>query len=323
MLPSPLVGPKEDYRALLSVKALHSPRKLLHSHGFRKASTRAQESGGRGQFGLYTMVAPGLFRVLGVWCMNNRWLEKKHNELATDLFRNFCLIHLDLEKEFTYFHETGEIRFKPLHEILGQEMAQGRLWLLKDTAHLLFRKQPETPLSGIFLDWSIAYIFHECMKLREDAYQLQTYIPWFQFVQSDPKYSRQEQEVGSNLFRLASQTRESINKEVHRIEFILDECKNILIRYLPHHRRNPVLARFLFEHEKRVRDVFQDLYQDLLWAIYGDAPETQYLLAAQHLLQSAWLKKAQTALERAAKINPEHNELQTLRNRIAHSENKK
>ncbi len=251
--------------------------------------------------------------------MNKAWLTRKHDELATDLFRNFCLISLELEKEFAYFHQTGEIRFNPLNELLGQEMAQGRLWLLKDTAHLLFRKQPETPLSGIFLDWSIAYIFHECMKLREDAYQLQTYIPWFQFVQSDPRYSPQDQEVGSNLFRLASQTRESIDKEVHRIQFILAESKNIFIRYLPRHEQNHILARFLFEHEKRVRDVFQDLYQDLIQAIYGSSPETMYLLAARHLLQGNWLDKARDAVDRATKINPQHDEAQDMYDRIAQS----
>lgn len=253
--------------------------------------------------------------------MNEKWLEKKHNELATDLFRNFCLIHMELDKEFSFFHQTGEIRFKPLDEILGQEMAQGRLWLLKDTAHLLFRKQPGTPLSGIFLDWSIAYIFHECMKLREDAYQLQTYIPWFKFVQSDPEYSRQEQEVGSNLFRLASQTRESINKEVHRIEFILSESKNIFIRYLPHHSMNRVLARFLFEHEKRVKNVFQDLYQNLLQALYGSSHETKYILAAHHLLQGNWLIKARTAVDHAAEINPQHSEVSLLYSKLAETEN--
>ena len=248
--------------------------------------------------------------------MNKKWLMRKHDELAADLFRNFCLIHLELDKEFSYFHQTGEIRFKPLNELLGQEMAQGRLWLLKDTAHLLFRKQPETPLSGIFLDWSIAYIFHECMKLREDAYQLQTYVPWFQFVQSDPGYPQQEQEVGSNLFRLASQTRESINKEVDRIEFILGESKNIFIRYLPHHTNNHVLARFLFEHEKRVQDVFQDLYQDLVQAIYGAHPERQYLLAARHLLQGNWLDKARIAIEKAAEINPGDEDTQYLYHKL-------
>jgi hypothetical protein len=249
--------------------------------------------------------------------MNKKWLTRKHNELATDLLRNFCLISLELEKEFSYFHQSGEMRFNPLNELLGQEMAQGRLWLLKDTAHLLFRKQPETPLSGIFLDWSIAYIFHECMKLREDAYQLQTYIPWFQFVQSDPRYSQQEQEVGSDLFRLASQTRESINKEVDRIQFILGESKNIFICYLPRHEENHILARFLFEHEKRVRDVFRDLYQDLLRAIYGSNPERLYLLAARHLLQCNWLDKARNAVDRAAEINPEHSEAHHLYDRIA------
>ena len=249
--------------------------------------------------------------------MNNSWLQNKRNELITDLFRNFCLIHQELDKEFSMFEHTGEIRFKPLDELLGQEMTQGRLWRLKDTAHLLFRKQPNTPLSGIFLDWSIAYIFHECMKLKEDAYQLQTYIPWFQFMQSDPEYPLEEQEVGSNLFHLASQTRESINKEVNRIQFILSESKNILIHYLPLHNENRVLARFLFEHEERVQDVFQDLYQGLIQAIYGNSPGSLFILAAQHLMQGKWLDKAERAIERAEAIDSGHSELQQMKEEIA------
>mgnify|MGYP000220399612 CR=1 FL=1 len=241
--------------------------------------------------------------------MTLNWLYTKKDEFVTDILRNFCITQQQLTHEFRQYYQTQKINFEQLADLLGQEMNQGRLWRLKDSAHLLFRKFPDHTLSGKFLDWSIGYIFHECMKLKEDAYQLQNYVPWFQGVLDDSDLNQTERDTGHALYQLINQTQESIRREVERINFILDKCRLIFINYLPDHYENFLLARFIYNRNDMVREVFGDYYQDLILAVYGENPENLYLFAAQSFRQGGWWQKAQDALQEAININPDNTEV--------------
>ncbi len=241
---------------------------------------------------------------------SNDWLLQKHDELVAEMLKNFCYIHQELSQEFQTYKTTGTVNFQALSALIGHEMNQGRLWRLKDTAHLLFRYLPEPPLSGKFLDWSLGYIFHECMKLKEDAYQQQNYAAWFSQVQQDTGCSAHERDISSNLYQLVSQTKESIRREVRRITYILKLCRKIFIQYLSLHSRNPLLARLIFTQNKLVRSVFQTrTYPMLIQSIYGNHPEMLYCLAASSLRQGGWRSMAEQALEQALKINPNNPEV--------------
>jgi hypothetical protein len=236
----------------------------------------------------------------------NKWLLAKRDEFVTDIVRNFCIVHQQLCREFEKYDQTESVDFEFMSELLGNEMNQGRLWRLKDTAHLLFRFFPDPPLSGQFLDWSIGYIFHESMKLKEDAYQLQNYVPWFQSVQEDGSYRPTERHTGHRLFQLVSQTQESIRREVRRIRFILSECLGIFTRYLSLHSENALLARFIYDSNQLVREVFGRQYEELLRSMFGQEQERLYLLAAQSLRQGGWAGKASQAVEEAYGMNPDN-----------------
>jgi hypothetical protein len=249
--------------------------------------------------------------------MHRKWLRAKRNELLVDLLKNFCSIHQTLCRQFLIYRQENTINFEVLSDLLGHEMNQGRLWRLKDTAHLLLRQDDDTPLCGVFIDWAIGYIFHECMKLKEDAYQIQKYVPWFKQVQNDTRFEAKDRSIGQRLFGLASQTSESIRREVNRIEYIMDECRLIFIHFLPEHRKNPLLARFIYDEEDIVRDVFQEQYAALLEAVYGDTPDDLYLLAAQSLREGGWLYRAQSAVDRGLELNPQREAIEHEKKIIA------
>lgn len=236
--------------------------------------------------------------------MPNTWLRNKHPELVTDLLRNFCLIHQSLELEFSRHSRTGQIDFNALSELIGQDMNQGRLWRLKDTAHLLFRVLPDPPAVGQLLDWSIGYIFHECMKLKEDAYQLQVYVPWFKSIQLNPEFNSTEQLVGAELDSLTAQTRKSIRLEVERVTFVLRQCRKLFVHYLPLHAANPLLARLIYDNMALMQEVFKDDHAPLIRAVYGEPPGRLYLLAAKSFRLGGWLDKAEVAVQSALDIDP-------------------
>jgi len=255
--------------------------------------------------------------------MPNTWLKNKQPELVTDLLRNFCFIHSALEVEISRHSRTGLVDFNALAELIGQDMNQGRLWRLKDTAHLLFRLLPDPPSVGQLLDWSIGYIFHECMKLKEDAYQLQVYIPWFKSLQSDPEFMPTKQLVGSELDSLTAQTRESIRLELERVFFVLDQCRKLFLNYLPLHADNPLLARLIYDNLDLMHQVFKADSTQLIRTVYGDPPARLYLLPSQSFRRGGWLDKAAVAVQAAVDLDPAQTLLKEEKKRVANLRKKR
>ena len=111
--------------------------------------------------------------------MSKAWIQAKHPEFVRDLFKFFCQACELLEAQSLRFDRDGTVEFHVLRELVGIETNKGLLWRMKDTAHHVFRNDPHSQLGGKFLDWAMGYIFHEAVKLKEDAYQKQNYAPWF------------------------------------------------------------------------------------------------------------------------------------------------
>ncbi|MFO7816521.1 MAG: hypothetical protein ACQES5_00275 [Thermodesulfobacteriota bacterium] len=233
-----------------------------------------------------------------------RWIKNKLPEFVRDVLRDFCIVSRQLDTAFDHYDKSGDLSFSLFHELVGDEMDKGQIWRLKDTAHTLFRNDAEYSAIGRYLDWSIGYIFHECIKLREDIYQQETYRPWFHSMQKDNELSPEERLVSKELLHLIDQTRESIRREVNRVRFILFHCRRLFILYLPRHCENELLARFFFEQENLVRTIFKADYEELTRAVYPEHPEKMYLLAASSLRKGGWLERAEEAAQKSANINP-------------------
>lgn len=230
--------------------------------------------------------------------MSKTWVISKIPEFVRDVLRDFCLVSQRLFTEFSRYDQTGQISFVFFKELLGEEMNKGQLWRLKDTSHILFRSRSRPERIGLYLDWCIGYIFHECMKLREDSYQQENYRPWFEMMHGDQNLPPEEKLISKELFTVLEQTNESIEREVSRIRFILFHCRRIFILYLSAHQDNALLARFIFVQEDLVREVFKSSYHELVHSIYRDNPGKLYQLAAQSLEQGGWTQEAAQARQR-------------------------
>ena len=236
------------------------------------------------------------------------WINSKTPEFVRDVFRDFCLAAQVLEEQFVFFDHFQKVDFAVIKELLGQERHKGLLWRLKDTAHHVFRNPEEDCAVGQFLDWALGYIFHEVMKLKEDAYQRLNYAPWFDELKGKPMQAL-ESEISGHLFRLVTQTLESMRREIDRIRFIVDQCRKLLPVYLERHRDNALLARFIYSQMGLTMQVFGDQYDGLIQVIYGGRPEAMYVLASQSLRQGGWVNEASAAMDEAVRINPEDQEV--------------
>ena len=235
--------------------------------------------------------------------MSKAWIQAKHPEFVRDLFKFFCQACEQLEQQFMQFDEDETVEFEFLKDLLGTEMDKGLLWRMKDTAHHVFRNDPHSQLGGKFLDWALGYIFHETIKLKEDAYQKQNYAPWFHKLYEED-LNNSEKDITGQLFQILNQTEESMRREIDRIRFITAKCRQLLPYYLRRYSDNVLLARYIFSENELVRAIFKDEYTGLLLAIYGSEPERLFILASQSLRMGGWMEEAAIAVEQALQQNP-------------------
>jgi len=235
--------------------------------------------------------------------MSKAWIQTKHPEFVRDLFKFFCQSCELLDVQFDSFDGDETVEFEILKDIVGTEMDKGLLWRMKDTAHHVFRNDPHSQLGGRFLDWAIGYIFHETIKLKEDAYQKQNYAPWFhKLYEGDLQES--EKDITEQLFLVLNQTEESMRREIDRIRFIMAKCRQLLPYYLRRYSDNVLLARYVFSQNELVRSVFKDEYDGLVLTIYGPKPERMFVLASQSLRLGGWMEEAAEAVEKGLEKNP-------------------
>ena len=149
------------------------------------------------------------------------------------------------------------------------------------------------------IDWYVGYAFHECAKLREDAFQRQHYANRLAQL---GRHQGVTAELYDPLRRLGEQTAESSSRELQRILHVLRHGLFLLLRYLEGQEDNTHLARWLVMEEARARAVFADLYDDLLSALYGSRPQRLYMLAAWDLLEAGRSEEARCMLECAARL---------------------
>ncbi|SOB59365.1 conserved protein of unknown function [Pseudodesulfovibrio profundus] len=235
----------------------------------------------------------------------SKWIQAKHPEFVRDLFKFFCQSCEILEAQFLSFDEDGTVSFEILMDIVGNEMDKGLLWRMKDTAHHVFRNDPHSQLGGKFLDWAIGYIFHEAIKLKEDAYQKQNYAPLFHKL-NEEELEEKEREITEQLFLVISQTEESMRREIDRIRFIMAKCRQLLPNYLRRYHENDLLARYIYSKNDVVRSVFREEYDSLISCLYEDEPENMYILASRSFRSGGWLEEAGKALEHASQMRPDN-----------------
>jgi hypothetical protein len=241
------------------------------------------------------------------------WVEGKREFLERDLVRDFFLFVRDLEEQFRRFEESATVSYPALHHLVGDTLSKGLLWRVKDNAQLLFRHSPV--LAGRLLDWTLGYIFHESLKLLEDARLRQSYIPRLADLQRETiPDSLADLLAGFSSIRI--QTRESIEREVNRLKILISLTISLLRHYFAGRRDHRPLARFLYDYNDLARTVLKGEYHSLLAAVYGDCPGTMYREAAESLLQSARRDEALAALSGALACSPCGREAEICRRRL-------
>ncbi len=253
--------------------------------------------------------------------MNRAWLARQRPAFVRDLVRDYCAAHAVLTAQLRRFERDGTVSYAIVRSLLGEAVSKGVLWRLKDTAHHLFRAAvpcgtasegaapEERAFTGELIDWCVGFAFHECVKLREDAYQRQHYAnrlrPLEDLWRAAPERGMADPTDGDAatgpdalwpLAGLPRQTADSMERELRRILRVLDNGLALLTRYLEGERDNAPLARWLAVEEERAAAVFGARWPDLMAALCAGDGERLFLLAARDLLDAGRPETALTLL---------------------------
>lgn len=243
------------------------------------------------------------------------WIEKNSEAFERDVLRDFCLASRSIGRQFNRFAENGTVSFSIIQTLVGEPRNKGLLWRLKDMAHHVFLSPWARRPAGPLLDWTLGYVFHESLKLMEDAHQRQYYSPRMEHAggrEADPVLAAVEEELAA----IQAQTRESIRREVARLEKLFQLSRRLFCLYFTGCASHRPLARFLHDSQELVRPAFAEDYPALLEAIYGGALERMYLEAACSLLESGRFDAAAAALDAALERAPDMEEALALRDEL-------
>ncbi len=219
-----------------------------------------------------------------------------------DLVRDYCGVYLALREQWGRLLRDGNVSHSALNVLLGESVSKGVFWRLKDMAHYLFRG-PQPPEReggavrlGLLVDWCVGYAFHECLKLREDAYQAQHYAAALTQLARSAEAGREDFE---SLAPLSEQTAQSSRRELERMLRVLRTGMELLARLLAYSPENCPLARWLVTQSEAAEAAFGPLHGELLEALYGGDARRARTLAAADLLDCGRVAEARELLRRA------------------------
>ena len=231
------------------------------------------------------------------------WVQHNHAAFERDVLRDFCRAAAQLSEQLARFAATETISFSALRNMIGEPLNKGLLWRLKDKAHHIFLNAGAVRPAGLLLDWVLGYLFHESLKLMEDAHQRQFYAPQLESLTSLRLYPELSSQV-KGLLDIQGQTVESMRRETARLEALLLRARTLFCLYFADCADHRPLARFLHDNNDLARVVFADDYDRLIRTVYGDRPERMHIEAAHSLLESARFTAAAKAVEAALFHNP-------------------
>ncbi len=242
------------------------------------------------------------------------WIQKNREVFERDVLRDFCRACLLLKEQIHRFSRNGTVSFSVLKSMIGEPLNKGLLWRLKDKAHHIFLHAGPCGPAAPLLDWTLGYLFHESLKLMEDAHQRQYYAP-FLADRMAQETDAELAEVLRELQIIQGETRESIRREVGRLDRLLLLSRRLFCLYFSGRAAHQPLARFLNDNNTVARGAFEQDYALLITSVYGREPERMHIEAARSLLESARADAAAAAIEEALTHNPLSEEALALRER--------
>jgi hypothetical protein len=212
-----------------------------------------------------------------------------------EIVRDFLLAHREL-RAIAALYRSGELRFERVKSLVG-DGEEAVLFRLKERCHALFREE-DGPRVGreALLDLAIGALFHECMKFRENFYQLAVYGPKVRALRATAR------EKGEELFRefekILAQSSVRLAEALQEAETLLHQTAAELQTLLRSQAHDGLVARLLVQQGDELASVFGRDLPGLLEEIFGSVA-AGYERAARSYLYSGYFGEAADAFATA------------------------
>ncbi len=216
------------------------------------------------------------------------------------LLWSFCQAADTLAEKFRRLERAGSLSYSVLASIVGESSQKGLLWYVKDKAHTLFGESEQNDSPGALLDWSLGYIFHECVKLMEDTRLQQAYVVRLDNV---TRLYPEHKHFYEQFSEIEKQTRRSIELESNRVTMLIQVSMDLFAEYFSGCVGHRSLARLLFDQEETFKRVFGSRYPHFLQSIYDGAMHLLYIEAGYSLLEAGKIDGARLALLKAQALS--------------------
>lgn len=241
--------------------------------------------------------------------VGNEWFEERKDLFFKDLVYYFLESKIFFDDLYHNYKNIGAVPFERMEFWVGSETKKGLLWKVKDTSHKLFRNtETKISLSEYLFDWSVGSIFHEGMKLKEDVYQLEAYLPSYKNIDTAKKTEEIEEILGEYITVIEKAT-SNLDAGMESINYLFGKAEGRLKELLVNHAHNGLTLRFLLENKELVEKALgiKNL-QQLILSLYPHHPERAYLMAGTSYLNGGWFREAIHCFTKALEINPNSSE---------------
>ena len=205
-----------------------------------------------------------------------------------EIVRDFLHAHREL-RSVAALYRSGELRFERVKSLVG-DGEEAVLFRLKERCHDLFREEEGGRVGReALLDLAIGALFHECMKFRENFYQLAVYGPKVRALRATSR------EDGEELFRefekILAQSGVRLAEALQEAETLLHQTAAELQALLRTQSHNGLVARLLVEQGDELAGVFGRDLAGLLADVFGSLA-AGHERAARSYLDSGYFGEA-------------------------------
>jgi len=240
--------------------------------------------------------------------MKSSWIDTRKDIFIRDLVRDFIDASLYFHHILTEFEKIASLPYHMLDTWVGTETKKGALWNLKDQSHRLFRSgKSKSNLYEHLFDWTIGSIFHESMKLKEDAYQIESYKPLLELEVTGHNENKELSKIIAEYFSLIEKARKNLKDEIKRIEDLFSRAIFHLCIMFPLYGSNIQLLRFVLDNRQSVEAVFgNDSFDQILCSMFPEGTTRAYIAAAEYCIKNGWYGDAQTYLKQILPADKHH-----------------
>jgi len=241
--------------------------------------------------------------------MSNQWILERREVFERDLIQDFFEAKLLFDTIARAYQRNSTVSFDELNAWVGSDENKGPLWLLKDHSQRLFRTSSSAAgsLYENLFDWTVGSIFHETIKLKEEAYQIESYKPLLEMKVKNKTHDATLGAIIQEYFVLIERAKESVPVAVQNISALFNKVLYHLYEIIYAGRGNMLILLLLLEEEKTAARVFgRDTYRSLLNRMFPEGPHAAWLAAGRYYLEGGWHQQARPFIERCLEIQPEN-----------------